>query len=183
MTALPGPWDGYRHLQAALLRSTDVADHVWGTEATMNRILDSIEEKRPLAASEIDHAVTGEARREHQRRRVRCANLGRSVVSPQPEDALLARDALRVIRSRMSQQGWSVLSGVAAGYSYSEMAVATGATANSLRIRVLRFRRRLAQDVAGVPRSGEPEHRIDNPGAAHPQDADHPGRRNQSWRR
>jgi DNA-directed RNA polymerase specialized sigma24 family protein len=61
---------------------------------------------------------------------------------------LEARQELKVLRSRLTAQNWSLLCKLAVGYEYAEIAAANNVSANTLRVRVLRLRRELTDRVA-----------------------------------
>jgi hypothetical protein len=121
MAELPHPWDIYARLQAALLSGGQISNQSWGTEAAMNRLLDSVQDSKPLTCDDIARVAASERRRERHRTTLRLVHLAGHDVSAHPEDALAARHELHVARSKVSERDWSVLCQVAAGYDYAEL--------------------------------------------------------------
>jgi hypothetical protein len=148
MADFPHPWDAYASLQAALSRGRYITDQSWGTEAAMNRILVSLQDNKPPAADQIARTAASERRRERHRARLRVIHLAGGDISARPEDALAARQELRVARSKVSERDWSVLCQLATGYNYAEVAAVNGGTPGTLRVRVLRCRQHLATKAA-----------------------------------
>lgn len=146
MADFPHPWDAYAHLQAALLRNGSISDESWGTEAAMNRILNSGQDNRPMTKEEIARTAASERRRERRRAHLRVVYLSDYDNSAHPEDGLAARQDLDLLRSKVSETDWTILCQVAAGNSYAEVAAAHGGTAGGLRVRVLRCRKHLRGD-------------------------------------
>jgi hypothetical protein len=114
----------------------------------MNRLLDSVQDNKPLIFDDIVRVAASERRRERHRATLRLVYLAGHDVSAHPENALAARHELRVARSKVSERDWSVLCQVAAGYDYADVASNNGGTPGSLRVRVLRLRRELAVKAA-----------------------------------
>ncbi len=142
MIGLPYPWDEYARRQAKLARTIRVGDQSWGLEAGLNRIV-SAPSGCPPTRDEIDRAVASASRRERYQAGLRLANLAQNAVTAHPEGALLALTELRTARTRLPQDGWALLSEVAAGRNYEQLAAELGARAGALRARVLRLRRAL----------------------------------------
>jgi hypothetical protein len=149
MADLPHPWDIYARLQAALSRGNHLSDQTWGTEAALDAILLSLQEKNPVTSDDLARIAASERRRERHRARLRLVHLtGGGEIGVDPDGALAAREGLRIARSKVSSRDWRVLCQLAEGYSYADVAAQTRSTPGNLRIRVLRCRQRLAARAA-----------------------------------
>lgn len=148
MADLPHPWDIYAHHQAALSRGRCLSDQIWGTEAALDAILRSLQDNNPVTSDDLARTAASERRRQRHRARLRLVYLRGVEASADPDDALASREGLRIARSKVSIRDWRVLCQVAEGYSYAEVAAQVRCTPESLRIRVLRCRQRLAARAA-----------------------------------
>lgn len=141
MADFPHPWDMYASLQNSLRHQHRVGDRSWGTEAGMAHIL-STPAGFPPTQREVDQVVANGRRRE---RYLDCRRtpMPEDVAAPHPEGALHARHALAAIQRNVSDNGWQLLTDVAIGMNYEEIALTMPARPGTLRIKVLRFRREL----------------------------------------
>ena len=147
MSNLLPPWDSYLALQTKLKDSTTVDDMSWGREAALDRILAS----DALVAEEIERAVHSESRKERYRARLRRQHLSSKEDRIDGEAVVKARQHLWIVRDRVTDEDWALLSAVGAGSAYSEIAVAAGtaaASSGALRVRVQRLRQRLSDALA-----------------------------------
>ena len=148
MADLPHSWVAYGRLQVELSRGHRINVQSLGIEAALNHILASSQDNQLPSAEEASRAADTARRRERHRahlRSVYLADTDNADVSPSPEDTVIARLGLNAIRSRVSEKDWTILSEVAAGRDYAEVAAVFGGTTGSLRVRVLRLRQRLAK--------------------------------------
>jgi len=141
MADLPHPWDMYASLQNSLRHQHRAGDRSWGTEAGMAHILNT-PAGFPPTQCEVDQVVTNDRRRE---RHLDCRRtpMPEDVATPHPEGALHARHALAAIQRNVSDNSWQLLTDVAIGIDYEEIARTTPARPGALRIKVLRLRREL----------------------------------------
>lgn len=141
MADLPHPWDMYASLQNSLLHQHRAGDRSWGTEAGMAHILNT-PAGFPPTQCEVDQVVANDRRRE---RHLDCRRtpMPEDVATPHPEGALHARHALAAIQRNVSDNSWQLLTDVAIGIDYEEIARTTPARPGALRIKVLRLRREL----------------------------------------
>lgn len=141
MVDLPHPWDLYASLQNSLRHQHRVGDRSWGTEAGMAHILNT-PVRFPPTQREVGQVVANDRRRE---RYLDCrrAPMPEDVATPHPEGALDARHALAAIQRNVSDNSWKLLTDVAIGTDYEEIARKTPARSGALRIKVLRLRREL----------------------------------------
>lgn len=139
MADLPHPWDIYASLQNSLRCQHRVGDHSWGTEEGMARILNT-STGFPPTQCEIDQVVANGRRRE---RHLDCRRtpMPEDLAAPHPEGALHARHALAAIQRNVSDSSWQLLTDVASGIDYKEIARTTPARPGALRTKVLRLRR------------------------------------------
>jgi hypothetical protein len=142
------PWNAYASLQAELSCARRINNQSWGTEAAMNRVLLSLQDNNPSTSDEIGRAAASERRLERRRAHLRLVYLASSQISPHFENALAAKQELRIAQSKLPKRDWSVLWQVAVGYDYTKLASDNGVTPGNLRARVLRLRRRLAEKAA-----------------------------------
>ena len=148
MADLPHPWDTYARLQAALSCGRHVCNRSWGTEAALNAILLSLQDDNPVTSDDLARTAASERRRERHRAHLRLVHLTGVEVGADPDDAVAAREGLRIARSKVLSRDWTVLCQVAEGYSYTEVAARGGCTPGGLRVRVLRCRQQIAAKVA-----------------------------------
>ena len=141
MADLPHPWGDYARLQDELAHSPQVSGRSWGLEAALNRLV--AEPQQVLSSEDADRAVRTESRKERHRAALRRAWMPTEVPIQDPEGALEARRALRLVKGHVSAQDWALLHAVGEGYQYGEIATLTNTPAGALRVRVLRLRRAL----------------------------------------
>lgn len=135
MAELPYPWSIYAQLQSDLQQRDRIDDKTWGLEAQLNRLL------RPTPApDDVRRAGESESRKERHRAKLRRTyGFGQSVEETF-ESALFAREQLCHIRETLSAPDWDLLTDVAAGVSYEELAASIDTTAGALRVRTYRLR-------------------------------------------
>ena len=143
MADLPHPWNAYARLQHGLSRRRRVDEQSWGAETVLNQILASLQQGCSPSKDDIGRMGGTARRRERNRAHLRRVHLPASDVSPSPEDALVARDELSAMSSRLKKKDWTILSEVSAGCDYSEIAFMIGGTVEALRVRVCRIRKDL----------------------------------------
>jgi DNA-binding NarL/FixJ family response regulator len=141
---LPPPWDHYLALQTKLKVSTIVDGTSWGFEAALNRILasDSVS-----SSEEIERAARSESRRERHRARLRRQNLP-SEDYIDGENVVQARQHLRIVRERVTDEEWTLLSDIGEGGSYDEIAAVASTSSGALRVRIQRLRQRICGALA-----------------------------------
>jgi len=139
-------WGKYACLQAELRDKPSVGNRSWGIEAGLNRILSSVPLSNDPSANDddIERAVNNEQRRERHRAALRHLYLVTEEPGPHPETSLQARAELRLARAKVTKSDWDLLSAVAIGHDYAEIAAAEPRTPGALRVRVLRLRREVA---------------------------------------
>lgn len=143
MSEIPHPWSAYARLQQTLARKRYVDDHSWGLEAGLNRLL--VEE--PPAGEDVDRAVRSESRKERYRRELRRIRLAVEDSTGNAEDALDARQRVRLAQAQVTAEEWALLRAVGEGYEYKEIAATAKVAAGTLRARVFRLRRILVARV------------------------------------
>ncbi len=152
MAELPHPWGAYAHLQEPSRRPR--LDHrAWGYEAGLDLILASNPTAKNPSQEDIDRAVASGARLERYRARLRGLYLqDEEVGNPSTGmEAFEAQEALQHIQDSLASSDWTLLWKLAVGHEYAEIAQQRGVTAGSLRARVLRLRRSLANpDIQAV---------------------------------
>ena len=141
MADLPYPWDIYARFQHSLRYQHCVGDRSWGIEAGMAHILNTPADSPPTQ-HKVDQVVANDRRRE---RYLDCrrTSMPEDVVTPHPDGALHARHALAAIQRNVGDHSWQLLTAVAIGTDYEEIARTTLARPGTLRIKVLRLRREL----------------------------------------
>lgn len=146
MANLPHPWDAYARLQNSLGREHRLSDRSWGIEAGMAYILGGASTSLPTQP-EIYQVVATSRRRErhHSSRR---ASMPEHFTTPHPDSYLQARNELAVIRGRLSDRNWKLLTTAGSGVNYKEIARRLSTSQGNLRVQVLRLRRELALLVA-----------------------------------
>jgi hypothetical protein len=142
MADLPHPWGMYARLQNYLRHEHCVGDRSWGTEAGMDRILDSAFGVPP-AGEEVNQVIATSRRRERHRGSRR-EPLPEDIATAHPEGALIARSELEEIRRKVGDRNWRLLTAVAAGYDYKEISVVLSVHPGAARVKVLRLRAGLA---------------------------------------
>ena len=139
---LPQRWDAYARLQHDLDRARRVDSLAWGLEAGLDALLAEDVSADPTGAITVAAAARRERHRSATRRHRIAPNLdGLLETGPQ----LDARAELGVVEKTVSSSDWKVLRAVGQGDDYATVADALGVTAASLRVRVLRIRRRFEQ--------------------------------------
>jgi hypothetical protein len=148
MAELSHPWRIYAHLQSALSRSCRVNNDSWGIEAGLDIILASSPDISPPTDEDIVRTINSKRIREHRRSKLRLRHLRPDEDRIDPEQALLARNELRRIRSQVRPSDWALLGSVGLGDKYAEIAKKTGSSAGAVRVSVLRLRRHLTLKAA-----------------------------------
>jgi len=148
MVDLPHPWNIYIRVQTALSRGRQLSDQAWGAEAALSGILLSLQNNCPITSESVARTAASEGRRERHRARLRLVHMAKGEAGADPDDALAAREGLRITQSRVSSEDWAVLQQVAEGHSYTELAAQTRNTPGNLRVHVLRCRQRLVGRAA-----------------------------------
>ncbi len=140
------PWDYYASFQAELMDTYTVGNRSWAVEDVLTGIA-AVGPTLPTPANDddyVDRAISTAQRRERYRAALRRVYLVQNPTGPHPEQQLDARVALRSARTKVSKADWDLLSAVAVGWSYTEIAARRGSTAGALRVRVSRLRRDIA---------------------------------------
>jgi hypothetical protein len=121
----------YASLQNSLRRQHSTNDRSWGTEAGMAHILNA-PAGFPPTQHKVDQVVAN-ARRRERYLDCRRAPMPEDVATPHPEGALHARHALAGIQRNVSDQNWKLLTVVAVGTDYEEIARVALARPGALR--------------------------------------------------
>lgn len=145
MADYPHQWRAYARLQTELARMDRVTPRSWGVEAGLNRSL-VLGLGDPAAVNEVDRARASGERRARYRAHLLRTGYDTPSRDEEPEDGLHARERLRAIEAGMSSEDWQLLTAVAIGNDYRELAAASHGSEGALRVRVLRLRRRHAAD-------------------------------------
>lgn len=143
MSKLAYPWNEYAALQDALAKSHRVDDQAWGLEGGLNSLLAA---PCPNEGSSRV-AVENGSRKARNRARLLRVRGRDDTPAAQPEVALDAFRQLRAVPNCVSQDDWALLSAVAEGRSYEEVAAVRGVSPASLRVRVVRSRRVAARSI------------------------------------
>lgn len=158
MAEIPQSWGAYLRLQSKLSATTSIiiGDAL---EEALNIIHQPEFSVDTLAEADMLRLAANAARQERHRcalrRQVQDAaldeataargndegDISNGVVSL--DDALHIRRELQRIAERLSEDEWDLMTGVAAGLSYEELAVLKSSTSAALRSRVCRLRRAL----------------------------------------
>jgi hypothetical protein len=139
MSELPRSWSTYLRLQQRLTRKHRVDSEAWGLEAGLNSLAD----KGAPSDEDVERLVRSASRRARYQNRLRRIYLVPNNPMGTGEDAVDAVRKLRFLIRRIGAGDWAILVGVGEGYTYKELAAATGLSAGALRARVLRLRRSL----------------------------------------
>lgn len=134
----------YAELQADLAPATRLSEKTWGTEAALDHFLNILTAGTPATAEEIARAAASRRRRERDRARLRSLYMTPTEASPHPDKQIIARSELRVASSKIPPAAWSLITRLAAGFEYGELARTTGETPGNLRVQALRARKRAA---------------------------------------
>jgi DNA-binding NarL/FixJ family response regulator len=138
MTDLPEKWQVYLRLQERLASRPEVDDYSWGLEASLNRVL----AEELLSAEDSDRSVRSESRKQRHQAQLRRKYAATQELSSHPDHVLEARLSLRLLKSLITPEEFSLLRAVGEGYDYGEIASANKVAAGTLRARVLRVRRK-----------------------------------------
>jgi DNA-directed RNA polymerase specialized sigma24 family protein len=139
MSELPRSWSTYARLQQKLTRKYRVDSEAWGLEAGLNSLVD----REALPDEDVERLVRSASRRTRYQNRLRRIYLVPNNPIGNGEDALDAIRKLRFLIRRIGVGDRAILVGVGEGYTYKELAAATGVSPGALRARVLRLRRTL----------------------------------------
>ena len=131
----------YLRLQSNLSSRSTVDDYSRACEVALDSILDAAERGAPLTDEDCSRAIRSAARRERGRAALRRRYLPSTEPQVDPRPSLEARSELRLIHSRVTASDWRLLTNIAIGRTYDEVADVTPANA---RVRVLRLRRKVA---------------------------------------
>lgn len=158
MTKIPHSWGAYARLQAKLSTTTSIITGV-ALEESLNVIQQHDCSADTLDEAEMFRRAANAARQERHRSALRrhvqaCAfdeataahgydDGDVSVGASSLDDALHARRELQRIAEYLSDDEWDLLTGVAAGLSYEELAAQYTSTSAALRSRVCRLRQAL----------------------------------------
>jgi hypothetical protein len=118
---------------------------------------------------DIERVADTAGRRERYRARLRVASPPPTnwvaVPAPHLEAFVHARTVLLAVRRATSRIQWRMLLGIAGGRSYADLAGASQTTPATLRVRVLRLRRRLAEPFWQESRTNVHRAKATRPGA------------------
>lgn len=158
MAEIPHSWGAYARLQSKLLTITSIT-YGGALEAALNVIHQPDFSVEALAEPDMLRLAANAARQERHRgalrRQAQTAALDEETSVPgndsgigatgtsSLDDQLHARRELRYIASQLPADDWDLLTGVAAGISYNELAASHASTSSALRSRVSRLRRAL----------------------------------------
>jgi hypothetical protein len=149
MADLPHQWRAYARIQLQLSRCTRLGYRAWGLEAGLNFLL------RPEAEtseSELERTMAAAARRHRYQsaliRRDRGSANDDEADPRSISEAVGAQQALRRIRSSVSETDWFALTSLAEGSGYADLAEPLGTSIGALRVRVFRVRNQLYALVA-----------------------------------
>jgi hypothetical protein len=127
------------------IRARPAIEICYFSDRLLDAMLRSLRDRTTVTLDDLARTAASERRRERRRARLRLVYLtGDELVGADPHDAFAAREALRVARANVSSHDWRLLCKLAEGYGYAELAAQSRSTPESLRVRVLRSRRRLA---------------------------------------
>lgn len=147
MLELQHPWGAYALLQEHLAHRHYVNDKTWGLEAGMNRLLAG----ELSGEDDVDRAVRSESRKERHRTQLRRVHLAVEDSTEDPENALEARERLRLVEAQVTAaEDWALLLAVGEGHEYEEIATGANVASGTLRSRVLRLRRTLVVLASGT---------------------------------
>jgi hypothetical protein len=139
------PWDLYLAVQTRLGKSTVVDDTSWDVEAQLDRIVID----RNASTEAIKRHGRAAGRRERYQAALRRRHLSNNRVAG-TDNAAQARRELQLLKAFLADHEWNLISAVAVGNSYDEIAVASGVGAGALRVRVERIRRKVSRRLACV---------------------------------
>jgi hypothetical protein len=151
------PWSLYESIQSQTERFTRIADVAWGLERGLNFFLAILNaNKVPDTEAEfqrrIETVVASGAWNERNRARLR-----RKYLYPElkfgMEPGLIALNQVDAIRNELSPSDWGLLTAVAAGVPYDELAASAGLSVGTIRTRICRLRSRLRRRVAAGRKS------------------------------
>lgn len=153
MADLPFPWSLYQEKQLEAARCSRITDRSWGIDSGLTKLLTTIESGRVPSDREdlrvrVDRTIATGSWNERNRARLR-----RKYLSPNPapnaERRMVTRLILYEIQNAVSAPDWTLLLGIAAGLSHSELAT-HGLSDGSVRTRVSRLRMRLRATPVGT---------------------------------
>jgi hypothetical protein len=158
MAEVPHSWDAYVRLQSKLSTTTSI-NYAGALEAALNVIHQPDFSVETLDETDMLRLVANAARQERHRgalrRQAQTAALDeeplargddsgtRSTGASSLDDQLHVRRELLYIASQLPANDWDILTDVAAGISYNELAASHASTATALRSRVSRLRQTL----------------------------------------
>ncbi len=137
---LPNRWHAYARVQSDLNRRSIVNDVTWGLEGGLDRLLDD----EPPSDDELTRAIRTDARRERDRARTRRIRMLHEPVGVDEVGRLDARAQLRVAHASTPAESWEILTALGVGADYAEITSSTAVSTGSLRVRVMRMRKALA---------------------------------------
>ena len=140
----PWLWLEYRRLQAMLNRTTD-AQRAEGIESAMTTVLEKIKGSLSCSSQQIKNLVGNRISKERRRRAI--AYRSREEIVPQIIASSGAADS-RLMLQRCAEicglRDFTLLVKNAQGYTFGELATASGIAQNTLKVRAYRARRSLA---------------------------------------
>ena len=138
-------WAEYSDIQARADRNTTVDSYSWGIEAKLNRLLEKPCAFTPANAIHLKQVASSAARLERSRNQQLSLHQGDLAGEPaDPMDQLIARDALRLIKSRIKLSQWEAFVALDAGFDYSEIGKLLSLSAGAARAQTFRLRQQLS---------------------------------------
>ena len=136
------PWLEYRRLQAMLSRTTDT-QRAEGIESAMTTVLRKIKSGISCTPKQVKNLVVNRISKERRRRAI--AYRGREEIGPQcaSSGAADTRLVLRRCAEICGLRDFTLLVKNAQGYTFGDLAAASGIAQNTLKIRAHRARRNL----------------------------------------
>lgn len=136
------PWLEYLRLQGMLHRTTDTL-RIEGIESAMTTVLEKLKSGASCTPKQVKNLVGNQIAKERRRRAI--AYRGREDIVPQ--QALSGAANSRLMLQRCAEvcglRDFTLLAKNAQGYTFGELAAASGVAQNALKIRAYRARRNL----------------------------------------
>ena len=138
-----GPWKEYARLQSILHRTID-AHKAAGIEAALTDLLEKISAGEPCTPKQTKNLVVNRMGRERRRRAI--VHAGRFDLVPEIANQGSAESRLTLARCEevCGPLDFRLLLNFALGHSYGELAKASGANENTLKVRVYRLRQKIS---------------------------------------
>jgi hypothetical protein len=137
---LPPRWDAYMRLQSELDGIAQVNNRTWGLEAGLDAILLDAPGDGAASNSNLPTTIATAERRERHRARLRRTYEWSLMPMVDQPKVIEARVEIGKVRRLLPPFDWRLISSVAMDMDYRAIGEDVGATANSLRIRVMRIR-------------------------------------------